>query len=471
MKTKIFTLLASIFMVGAINAQCPITITYQANSTNNGEVSFVSSSFVGANFVVWDFGDGGSGYGASINHVFATGTYTVCATAVDSLNNINCTTCTQVTVTNNGGGSTCNANFVVYDSLGSVYIYDMSTGSNLSYYWTFGDNTDSYTSGSQVHQYAQSGTYQICLVVSNPNNCTDTYCSTEIISFGGGGGGLCNGNVNPYFTSTVSGSVAYFNNTPSAAGQTYFWDFGDGTADMTIGNIAHTYSSPGNYSVCLTVYQNGTFADSCSYCSTVSIGQTPNCNAYFSIIQDSTNIYNYMLYNYSNGSSPNALVNYFWDFGDNNSSTLAYPSHTYTGSGPYQICLTITTQGMGATCTSTFCDTIVPGLAPMQNTTIQVYNPLMTGILSAKESLETMNSFPNPFSENMTIAYELASTTSVELSINSIIGEQVMQIEKTSKSAGKHTLNVDGSNLKNGIYLLQLKTTNGTITKKVIVSK
>jgi PKD repeat protein len=470
MKTKVTLFIIAIFSLNMAIAQCPYNFTFQASPANNGQVSFTATNNgLGTASFFWNFGDGTSGFGGNPTHTFNTGTWNVCLVATDTVNNVTCTVCNQVSVINNGS-STCNANFMVQDSLGYVYIMDMSTGTNLSYYWNFGDNTVSYTNGSQLHQYAQSGTYQICLIISNPNNCTDTYCTNVTVNVNGGGnGGMCLGYVNPYFQATVSGSVAYFNNTPTANAQVYFWDFGDGTTSNTIGGTQHVYASPGNYSVCLTVYQNGLFADSCNYCTNINVAQNPGCSAYFSIVQDSTNLFNYTVYSYANGGSPNSLINYLWDFGDGATSTQAYPSHTYTGSGPYNLCLTITTQGGGATCSASHCDTIIPGR--MQNTTINVVNPLITGIATDASILEQMESYPNPFSNNLLINYTLSQNTTVELNLTTLLGTKVIGIEAGSRVSGKHSINIDGTNLSNGIYLLQLKTQNNTITRKVVVSK
>lgn len=48
---------------------------------------------------------------------------------------------------------------------------------------------------------------------------------------------------------------------------------------------------------------------------------------------------------------------YFWDFGDESTSTEANPSHVYAGNGPYMLCLTAT-WGDSLICTATYCDSV-----------------------------------------------------------------------------------------------------------------
>lgn len=73
-----------------------------------------------------------------------------------------------------------------------------------------------------------------------------------------------------------------------------------------------------------------------------------NCNA------DFMHIDNYLTITFIDSSFSNGTItSYSWDFGDNKSSTLSDPIHTYDTSGNYNVCLTISDT---LRCTSTFCD-------------------------------------------------------------------------------------------------------------------
>ncbi len=58
---------------------------------------------------------------------------------------------------------------------------------------------------------------------------------------------------------------------------------------------------------------------------------------------------------YANGD-PNSGTNYTWDFGDGSTGTGQYPTHSYNGTGPYLVCLTIYNTFLG--CTAGSCDSV-----------------------------------------------------------------------------------------------------------------
>ncbi len=58
---------------------------------------------------------------------------------------------------------------------------------------------------------------------------------------------------------------------------------------------------------------------------------------------------------YANGD-PNSGINYMWDFGDGSTGTGQNPGHSYNGTGPYLVCLTVSNTFLG--CTATFCDSV-----------------------------------------------------------------------------------------------------------------
>ena len=81
----------------------------------------------------------------------------------------------------------CNASFsVILDSLSTApYLYhfkDLSTGAFNKWTWDFGDGTTSQELNPS-HQYAQSGTYPVCLTIEDQNNlsnCFDQACQDII---------------------------------------------------------------------------------------------------------------------------------------------------------------------------------------------------------------------------------------------------------------------------------------------------
>jgi len=450
------------------NAQCAAGFSFSVNPANNGEVTFTNTSSVSSGpYFFWSFGDGGYSNANSPTHTFATGTYTVSLELHDSISFFcSDTAFATISVINNTTGS-CNAYFQAFDSAGYTYFWNNSSGANLISTWSFGDGTAGTSTGDIVHLYSGTGTYYVCLTVSDSlGSCSDTFCDTVIR--GGGGSGACLGSVNTYFTVSDSAGYAYFDNTPTGTGPVYFWDFGDGTSSSVVGSTNHYYGSPGTYMVCLTVYETGGTYDSCQYCSYVTIGGSPApCDASFVIYQDSTNLFNYFIYN--NSTSTSGTATYFWDFGDGSSSTLQYPTHTYASSGPYYLCLTVTDAAPMINCTATFCDSLAAGHASVP-ITIEVVNPLATGINESVVAT-TLENYPNPFSGSTTIRYSISKDAAVELNVTDLLGNKVAILESANRSEGNYSLNWNAENVAEGMYLLQMKVNNNTSTKKIIIAK
>jgi PKD repeat protein len=468
---KLKWLLMIVLLAGfgfAAKAQCAAGYTYSVSSANDGTVSFTSTSSGSTLlFSSWDFGDGTSSTNGSPSHVYAvSGTYTACLTIYDTLSTCSDSICHTFSVTNTSPPpAVCSANFVAYDSLSYGYFLNTSTGTGLTSAWTFGDGTSGTSTGNTTHLYPGPGTYNVCLTVTNAlGTCTDTYCDTIRINTAG----MCLGSVNTYFTATDSMGYGVFNNTPTGTGPVYFWDFGDGTASSDVGNTTHYYGSPGTYSVCLTVYETGGTYDSCTYCSYVTIGgggTSGPCDPTFTIVQDTSNLFNYFVYNNSTGTP---TMTYLWDFGDGTTSTLQYPTHTYLSSGPYYLCLTVSDSTPMITCTATFCDSLAAGHASAP-ITVTVVNTA-TGI-AENAVVSSLENYPNPFSGSTTISYAITKDATVEITIMDLIGNKVASIETGKKSAGSYTAEWNAENLSSGMYLLQMKTDNQISTKKIILNK
>ena len=114
------------------------------------------------------------------------------------------------------------------------------------------------------------------------------------------------------------------------------WDFGDGTGS-TAEDPTHTYTSPGIYTVKLTV--TGPLGESSrEKVGYIMAGQTaPPVQAEFSVNNQSGN---YPL-TVSFRDRSTGVTSRVWDFGDGGTSTSSRPSHTYTDPGNYTVTLTI----------------------------------------------------------------------------------------------------------------------------------
>ncbi len=132
----------------------------------------------------WDFGDGTSGEGETVNHVYqSNGTFTVTVHVTDGINQTSSDTTTVHVVP-----PPPTASFTYSLSYYSYYVYFDASGSSAdqstsiaSYSWNFGDGSTDTTSYSQDnHQYANSGTYQVSLTVTDATGQTSSPYTTNI---------------------------------------------------------------------------------------------------------------------------------------------------------------------------------------------------------------------------------------------------------------------------------------------------
>lgn len=79
--------------------------------------------------------------------------------------------------------------------------------------------------------------------------------------------------------------------------------------------------------------------------------------------------------------------------------------------------------------------------------------------------------YPNPFNPNTNISYTLAETGPIELAVFNLLGHKVQVLENGTKLAGSYTIGFDASSLSSGIYIYQLKTSNGTFSRKMSLIK
>jgi len=134
---------------------------------------------------VWDFGDGTSGFGATVNHNYdSNGSFTVTVRASDPINQTSTDTTSVHVVppapTASFTYSLSYSYYVYFDASASTA--DSST-SIANYSWDFGDgNTDSTSSPQEYHEYYSTGTYQVSLVVTDATGqSSSSYTGSVVI--------------------------------------------------------------------------------------------------------------------------------------------------------------------------------------------------------------------------------------------------------------------------------------------------
>ena len=214
----------------------------------------------------------------------------------------------------------------------AVQFADSSFGVSKTYKWDFGDNNTSSEANPQ-HIYNAEGLYNIKMVVTDINGCTDSLIKPSFIRV-----------ADPFASFTIPDSL--FTCPPARIEPLGFsknyasltWDFGDNNTSSEL-NPVHYYTTAGNYVLTLTAQGYGT-----SCISTVSknislkgpkakLSYTPfsGCNP---------------LKTDFHASAKNTVA-YIWDFGDGSTQTTtdSLKNYTYTSTGKFLPQLIIVDSG------------------------------------------------------------------------------------------------------------------------------
>ncbi len=326
------------------------------NAGLGNEVFFVATSSLPNTNFIWYYGDGTEGYGPTTTHTYPQGgSYGVCVTGwyYDQGTGDTCWTedCTTIFVQGNDPCAGYEACFVSNALPNNLFYFDNCSTfpTNAQFFWSFGDGGMATTLYAE-HQYAQAGTYEVCLTAWW-GNCSDTTCTTVTV----GGGTPCDPNFAVEMGWNDAGNgLVYFNATSNHANTSFIWYFGDGTEGYGP-TTTHTYA-PGSYNVCVSGwYYNEATEDSCwtEDCTTIFVQGNDPCAGYEACFVSNTLANNGFFGD--NCSSFPANAQYFWSFGDGATSTTEHGEHHYDQPGTYEVCLT----AWWGNCSDTTCTTVV----------------------------------------------------------------------------------------------------------------
>jgi gliding motility-associated-like protein len=225
-----------------------------------------------------------------------------------------------------------------------------------SFIWDFGDGSPRVQTGPGPvnHSYAGPGTYIVKLILPDSNYCNAPDSISKTLSVAE--------NVRASFTTPSTGCLVYnavFTNT-SLAGETWLWDFGDGTTSTAFEPV-HTYTAAGTYNVVLIANNPNTCNLSDTTAAfTITVFDSPTPDFSVSPIPPLENTPT----TFANLSSPDA-VRFRWDFGDGDTlltTSRAPIQHQYNASGIFTACLTAY-NAIG--CDSTVCRPVENLIVPL----------------------------------------------------------------------------------------------------------
>lgn len=207
----------------------------------------------------------------------------------------------------------------------------------FSYHWDFGDPSTSLDTSNLMNPtwvYADSGVYQVTLIINPGTLCADTQSSVfRIYPL-----------LDPVFT-PPPGECVYENSYDFSGGGDYMgngsftWNFGPHASPSSANGLGTTnivFDTSGTFPVSFTITENG-----CTETYTANVNVYPKPVADYSLASSiSCDLQPVHFLNNSTGDTPLTNV---WTFGDGATSTLANPYHTYPAIGTYSTSLIVST--------------------------------------------------------------------------------------------------------------------------------
>lgn len=312
----------------------------------------------------WDFGDGTvliNQPTPSVSHTYnVVGNYRVRLIAVDS-NTCNIRDTAYINVRVRDDKANIGFNPVKLPPCESLsYRFDNTSlappgkpFNNTSFIWDFGDGTRVPSgSGSVTHAYVAAGTYKVRLILADTVYCNSPDSVSVDLRIAP--------NVDARFETPASGCLPYnavFNNT-SLAGQTFSWDFGDGTTS-TLTSPTHLYTTAGTYTVKMIATDLATCNVIDSVETTITVNVNPVANFSFNPVTPEINKPT-IFFNLATGGT-----RYKWVFGDGDSTiktTTDTVLHQYNATGTYTACQIVYNQ-FG--CSDTICKPVSAIVQPL----------------------------------------------------------------------------------------------------------
>ncbi len=210
---------------------------------------------------------------------------------------------------------------------------EISTSFNIGYTveWDFGDgsSTSSYT--NPTHTYNADGVYNVSLTVVDDNGCATTETYFDYIQIASP---IAQYSVSNEGVACVENSIFFTNET----GYSCSWDFGDGTLVNNVSTPTHIYNNSGDYTVEFTIDPGGM----CEASTTFNI-LVEEVVASFTTAPTNLNACSELTVSFNSLVSPN-VTEYYWYFGDGETSNEANPTHVYGSPGNFEPFLVVGTE-------------------------------------------------------------------------------------------------------------------------------
>jgi gliding motility-associated-like protein len=294
-------------------------------------VNVLNTSSVTANATLWNFGDGTtSNTTNAVKTYSAPGDYTIRLLQTYGACSDSASKQTKVRPRPSAAFT---ADRTAFCKPPATVNFTNTSSDGASFLWNFGDgNTSNQQSPS--HTFTAYGTYEVKLLVTGANGCTDSVKKQIVIT-------------KPSITFIDlprEGCIPYSITFKAAISSpepvvTYLWNFGDG-GTSTAATPSYTYTAHGTYSVSLTVTTAGGCTETYTLRDAVKVGTKPAVN-FAAMPKEVCAFQEVMFTNLTTGGGNEFL----WMFGDGGSSTLPNPIYLYSDTGTFDVILHVKNNG------------------------------------------------------------------------------------------------------------------------------
>ena len=413
----------------------------------------LSTPISNSDSVRWTFGDGSSVNGvqgdpnvANPTHDYAQGgAYNVCIRVKKNINSTGTTPCVREFCKLIIAESPCNiqVNFSIRrDSLNTRKLYFTNLTivpiTNAIAKWSFGDGTYAGT-WNTVHEYAQPGTYKVCLTVQTAPNCVREKCETIIIPVPAPS---CK-ELSVFKFEKYSNDNQKYKFIPEHIlnDVQYTWTFGDGNGSHDP-IASHRYNHPGVYIACLTAWRGPNCAS--TTCKEIRVLPQINCDSiHVSYTYQKDPLVPNKIYFYANANWP--VLDQTWTITKLSPATTPpvilhqnNPVYVFHDTGYYRVCLKAITLGG---CVKEYCNVIK--IERVINTVCE------------------LQAFPNPTSSIINVAVFIAQPEMIHAYVYNTLNVQVREKHQQGV-AGNNVVSINVNDLTAGLYTIKIIYGNKT---------
>lgn len=309
-------------IVYVVNAHPRTTPNFSTNTPCLGGVTNFTDLTGGAPILwEWDFGDGSAiDFNQNPTHVYATpGIFVV---ELITENGFGCSD-TFLTIVEVFPLPNADFSFTTVCLNAASGFTDLSTAA-VAWEWNFGDGSPLSFNQNPIHIYSAAGNFNVQLVVSNMQGCTDTMIQSITV------------NPNPtadFLFSTACHTYPSFFTDNSAGALNYFWDFGDGSPINNSASPSYIYVNSGSYNVELIV--ENVFACTDTITQLVDVLVQPQAG----FINNTVCAGETVVFTDTSTLGPTTWA---WDFGDGSAvDNNQNPSHLFNPGGIYTVTLIV----------------------------------------------------------------------------------------------------------------------------------